>query len=208
LWSDFLVYYAFQSERDKHTRFPSDPRDSGDPRTVLTSLLASTKFVQHVRERRVVNMCPSASYLALPKTILSWIHREDAPIDLPDVAYLRRHMPRSYARHERCITRVLTKERVLDDKDRYVLKPAQYGGSHGVQIGRVIDRDPWAASVADIWDDPNWVIQEFVAPVPTAQGEWVSYGLMNYGGSFGGFLLRTSQSVVVNARESSLIAAI
>jgi hypothetical protein len=44
--------------------------------------------------------------------------------------------------------------------------------------------------------------------VRASTGEWVSVGAMDYGGTFGGFLLRTSPNLAVNARLSAFIPAI
>jgi hypothetical protein len=204
LWPDFLFYMAYQSERYQETKFPTKLGDFTDTPAIVQRLMADEQLLAHLRNRTVVMTSPGIAYLPLAKPLLSWVHRDEVPI--ADRDWLKSLVARTYSRHERA-RGVLTSERVIDDKDRYVIKPALYGGSHGVQLGCEARRDGWAAAIEKIWDDPSWAVQELAVPIRTSDGDWVSVGLMNYGGTFGGFVLRSSPAMTVNARQSKFIAA-
>jgi hypothetical protein len=103
---------------------------------------------------------------------------------------------------------MLTRETLLENRGEFVLKPCQYGGSHGVLPGLTVRADVWKQKVVEIWDDPGWVVQVFHAPISTSANDVVSLGLQNFDGTLGGFLVRTGASVLVSARDAALIAAV
>ncbi len=204
LWTDFLFYMAYQSERYQETKFPTKLGEYMDTPDIVRYLMAHEQFLGHVRNRTITVLSPGNAYLALAKPLMSWIHREDVPIDDPDRDWLRQHVARTYSNKERA-RGVITHAHVVDDKDRFVIKPALYGGSHGVVLGCDVERDAWATQTRNIWDDPHWVVQHLVVPVKTDNGDWLSVGVMDYGGQFGGFVLRSSPNLTVNVRQSAFV---
>ncbi|HVE86468.1 MAG TPA: hypothetical protein VND93_26610, partial [Myxococcales bacterium] len=56
-----------------------------------------------------------------------------------------------------------------------------------------------------IWDDPEWVLQEYHPPRRAPDGQVLSLGLYNHGGRLGGVTLRAGDSLVVSARRSRLV---
>ncbi len=207
LWSDFLFYPAYQVDRYMQTRFPSRLGRYDDAPSHVAALLADPRFLGHLAERRVINMSPATAYLGLPKLLLSWIHRADRPVPDEDRAYLARFVARTYAAPDR-LGGVLDREAAIARRDDLLLKPCQYGGSHGVVIGREVTADAWAARLAEIWDDPAWVLQDFIEPVRTAGGAWLSLGLSSFGGRLGGVVLRTSPRRTVSARDADYIPTV
>jgi len=206
LWADFLFYMAYQCARYQETRFPTKMPDFGRTPAQAAELLADRRFLDHLRTGRVVNISPGRAYLALPKSLLSWIHRRDRPVPEEDRAFLAEHVARTYSARDRS-DGLITAREVTSHRGDYLVKPCQYGASHGVLLGRLAEPDAWRVKLAEIWDDPSWVVQEFRAPVKTAGGEWVSLGLSNFDGELGGVYFRTSPSLLINARDSGLVAA-
>ena len=205
LWADFLFYLAYQCGRYQQTKWPSKMPDFGQAPAQTAALLADRRFIDHVRTGRVVLLSPARSYLALPKSLLSWTHREDRPIT--DRAFLAAHVARTSSHLDRLEHRI-----ALDDiaaaRERYLIKPCQYGGSHGVQLGRMLDDATWRTRLTEIWDDPDWVVQEFYKPARTPSGAWVSLGLQNFLGAFGGAYIRTSSSELISARDAEFIPCV
>jgi hypothetical protein len=207
LWSDFLLYIAYQAERYRETRFPSKIGSYEDTPETVRRLVGNPLFIEHLRERRVINLSPGTAYLGLPKLLLGWIHRADRPVPEPERAWLARHVARTYLVEDRQ-DGSLTLDDAVARRDELLLKPCQYGGSHGVTIGRDCAAAAWAAQVREVWDDRSWVLQDFVVPARTAAGQWLSIGLSSFGGHLGGVFLRTSPSLIVNARDAAFLPAI
>ena len=207
LWADFFFYIAYQCARYQETKFPSKMPDFGQTPAQAAALLADRRFLSHLRDGRVVNISPSRAYLALPKSLLGWIHRSDRPIREEDRAFLAAHVARTYGAIDRADGMVAL-ETVAANRGEFLIKPCQYGASHGVQLGCMTAPDAWRARLTEIWDDPSWAVQEFHTPVKTGDGAWVSLGLSNFDGMLGGIYLRTSDSLLINARDAGFIPAV
>ena len=74
LWADFLFYLAYQCARYQETKWPTKMPDFGQAPAQTAALLADRRFLDHLRTGRVINLSPARSYLALPKSLLSWVH--------------------------------------------------------------------------------------------------------------------------------------
>jgi hypothetical protein len=207
LWADFFFYMAYQYSRYKETKFPSKIPDFGQTPAQAAALLSDPRFLAHLRARRVVNISPARAYLALPKSLLSWIHSPDRPVDEQDRPFLAAHVARTYSARDRA-EHVIAREIVERDRGEFLVKPCQYGASHGVLLGRMAEPDAWRAKLAEIWDDPSWAVQEFREPIKTTSGDWVSLGLANFDGALGGVFFRTSPSLLINARDSGFVPAV
>jgi hypothetical protein len=150
-------------------------------------------------------LSPARSYLALPKSLLSWIHRDDRPVDPRDRAFLVDHVARTYSARDRAEGRI-ARDTVANARGEYLVKPCQYGGSHGVLLGRSCDAATWSTALERMWNDPSWVVQEFHEPVKTGDGAFVSLGLASLDGVFGGAYVRTASSALINARDAAFVA--
>lgn len=207
LWSDFFFYLAYQHARYKEIPFPSKMPDFGQTPAQAAELLANRRFLDHLRAGRVVNISPARAYLALPKSLLSWIHRADRPVPEADRAFLAEHVARTYSARDRA-DGLITVEEAIRNRGDFLVKPCQYGASFGVQLGRLTEPGAWRAKLSELWGDPSWALQQFHEPVMTSAGDWVSLGLPNFDGAVGGVFFRTSQSLLINARDSGFIPAI
>ncbi|MDB4955130.1 MAG: hypothetical protein JWO36_2699 [Myxococcales bacterium] len=207
LWMDFFLYIAYQSTRYQETKFPSKVPEYGQTPAQAAALLADKRFLAHVRSGRVVNLSPPRAYLALPKSLLSWVHRSDRPVPEQDRAFLKEHVARTYSARDRA-DGLITIDEVANNRGEFLVKPCLYGGSHGVLLGRMIEADAWRDKLAAVWDDPTWALQEFREPIKAADGAWVSLGLANYDGTLGGVYFRTSPSLLVNARDAAFIPGV
>ena len=204
LWADFFFYLAYQYARYKDIPFPSKMPEFGQTPAQAAALLADRKFLAHLRTGRVVNISPARSYLALPKSLLSWIHRSDRPVPEADRAFLADHVARTYSACDRA-DGLIGIDEVANNRGEFLIKPCQYGGSHGVQLGRMTEPDAWRHRLTEIWDHPSWAVQVFHEPAKAAGGEWLSLGLSNFDGALGGLYFRTSDSLLINARDSGFI---
>lgn len=207
LWSDVLFYFAYQQARYAQTRFPTRLGEFDDTPHQVAQIVGDPRFLDHLRRGRVVNVSPATAYLALPKPLLARVHHRSPALAAPELAWLREHVARSYALAERD-SGVLSREQAEARQAELVLKPALYGGSFGVVIGKTCANAEWRAKLDEIWSDRSWLVQEYLEPVRTASGDWLSVGLCGFGGRFAGAILRTAPDVMVSARDSALIAAL
>ena len=204
LWADFFFYLAYQHARYKDIPFPTAMPDFGKTPAQAAELLANRHFLDHLRSGRVVNISPARAYLALPKSLLSWIHRSDRPVDEADRKFLTDHVAQTWSARDRA-DGLITIDEVANERGEFLVKPCQYGASHGVQLGRMTEAAAWRDKLVTIWNDPSWAVQRFHLPVKTNRDEWVSLGLSNFDGVLGGLYLRTSPSLLINARDSGFV---
>ena len=203
LWADFFFYFAYQAARYKEIPSPTMP-DWGKTPEQASELLSNKRFLAHLRNKRVINVSPARSYLALPKSLLSWIHRSDRPVNEENRAFLQNHVARTYSARDRTEGLIALAD-VANHRGEFLVKPCQYGGSFGVQLGCLTEADAWRAKLIQIWDHPQWAVQEFREPAKTADGRWTSLGLPNFDGELGGIFIRTAGSVLLNWRDAGFV---
>jgi glutathionylspermidine synthase len=205
LWTDTLVHLGYQYERYRHTKWPSRFGDYSSAPEMSLRLLGDERVLEHIRARRVVHLSPASAYLALSKQLLAWIHDADRPIS--ERGWLAEHVARTYSARDRLAGRP-SRDEAIARRSELVLKPCQYGGAHGVIVGTASAPSEWARRVEEVWADPDWVLQDYHEPGRAPNGEWLSIGLYNYGGRFGGMTIRSADDLVISARKSRFIVAI
>jgi hypothetical protein len=205
LWVDYHMYLAYQCARYQETKWPTKMPDYGKTPDEAAALIADRRFLSHLRERRVALISPARSYLPLSKNLLSWIWRSDRPVGDADRAFLAEHVARTYSARDRA-DGMIARDTVANNRGDFLLKPCQYGGSHGVMLGRMVEQGAWQERLDLVWDDPTWALQEFHDPVRTANGEYLSLGLQNFDGRLGAVYLRTAKSLLISARDAAFIA--
>jgi hypothetical protein len=205
VWGDFLFYIAYQFSRYSETKFPTKLPDYGEAPARAAAIITDARMLAQLRRRDLALISPARSYLALPKSLLSWIHRDDRPV--PDRAFLQQHVARTYSARDRA-DGLVRREDVIANRGDFLVKPCQYGGSHGVDLGKLTDAAAWTAKLDAIWDDPTWVVQVFHEPVTASNKQYVSLGIANLDGVNGGFYFRTAPSLSISARDSLFVPAI
>jgi glutathionylspermidine synthase len=206
LWGDFLFHLGYQYVRYRETKFPSRVGNYQQSPDLTGIIMEDQRALNLFHTGRVVNLTPAKSYLALSKHLLSWIHR-DYPTDERNRSWLADHVARTYSVEDRVQGR-LSLDDVIRRKDEFLLKPCQYGGAHGVLIGRQSTVEVWRKRCEEAWHDTGWVIQDFFLPRRTTDGLWISVGIYNYGGRLGGITLRTASDLVISARTASFIPVV
>ena len=148
------------------------------------------------------------AFLALSKNLLSWIHRDDVPLAGVDRETLQSMVARTYSDVDRVAGRV-ARDQVCEQRHRYIAKPTQYGGSHGVMVGADVDADTWSRQIDDIWSDQGWALQDYWEPICTGEDKQrLSVGVHVYQGKLGAVLFRTAPGRVINARDSGLVVGV
>jgi hypothetical protein len=204
LWGDLLFHLGYQYVRYRETTWKSKLGDFSVAPEQTRTILDDPRVLELIASRRLVNITPVKSYLAMAKSLLAWIHRPDRPVPEEDRRWLAEHVARTYSALDRSEGAIAQSE-VIARREAYLLKPCQYGGGHGVLIGRTVEPGEWARRVEATWSDPSWVVQDFYLPRRAPSGEWTSFGLYNYGGRMGGIALRTDPSLLIGARTAAFV---
>lgn len=145
---------------------------------------------------------------------------DDGRLGMEDEALVREHVP---------WTRVLSRtpvchagrsapllEILLEDRGRWVLKPARGSRGEGVSVGRLLTAAGWRSAVAAaLEEEGRWLAQEHVPswpllyhdPAAGPRPHDVVWGLFCFGGSYGGGFLRMMPSGagggVINAHRGA-----
>ena len=130
--------------------------------------------------------------------------RTAAVLSAEDNAFVAAHVP---------FTAMLTRETadredVRRDKDKWIIKPRDSYGAHGIYPGRLCSEKEWNEQL-DLRADTDYILQEFVAPYRTdniyfGAGEplWQSFsnmtGVYLYGGRLAGIYSRASVTPIIS----------
>lgn len=164
-------------------------------------------FLEAVRDRRVCLIGDFCTQVVHDKALFRVLHdpRTAAFLTEEENAYIAAHVP---------CTAMLTAENaarrdVREEKDRWILKPRDSYGAHGIFPGRLCTEEEWAAQLA-ARADTDYILQEFVTPYrtdnvtfsPSGEPVWRSYsnmtGLYLYGGELAGIYSRASVTPVIS----------
>ena len=110
-------------------------------------------------------------------------------------------------------TAILTKEiaereDVRNDRAKWIIKPRDSYGAHGIYPGRLLSEEEWKARL-DAHADTDYILQEFVTPFRTeniyfgsSQPQWQSFsnmtGVYLYGGRVAGIYSRASVTPIIS----------
>ena len=114
-------------------------------------------------------------------------------------AFIQEHVPRTCPFNQEYIT----KEEVIRERERFILKPDDSYGSNGVHAGVEHSREEWEQIVDEAYGK-EFICQEYVPQYATdnidfafGDGKWHSYitmaGLYVYGGEFAGVFSRAAE---------------
>ncbi len=165
-------------------------------------------FLEAVRQGAVLLLGDFHTQLVHNKTIFRVLHRPEtmALLTPAEQDYLRQHLPYT-AEYTPADA-----ERVLADKDHWILKPLDSYGSRGVYAGVEYDQGEWARVVADIPAE-GYLLQEFYRPYVSRnyglKGETFGLndyynltGLYVYDGTVRGAYSRVSLSPIISSQYS------
>ncbi len=179
-------------------------------RAVTSDILAHREevmpFLQAVRDRSVCLIGDFCTQVVHDKVLFRILHdpRTSAFLSEEDKAFISDHVP---------FTAMLTRETadredVRKDKDRWIIKPRDSYGAHGIYPGRLCSEEEWNAQL-DLRADTDYILQEFVTPCRTdniyfgvENPGWQSFsnmtGVYLYGGHVAGIYSRASVTPIIS----------
>ena len=179
-------------------------------RAVTSDILAHRDevqpFLEAVRDRKVCLIGDFCTQVVHDKVLFRILHdpRTAAFLTDEDNAFIAAHVP---------YTAMLTREEadrssVRENRERWIIKPRDSYGAHGIYPGRLMDEEEWTAQL-DARADTDYILQEFVQPYRTDNiffGEenprWKSFsnmtGVYLYGGHVAGIYSRASVTPIIS----------
>ena len=186
------------------------PVDAVYRRAVTSDILAHREevqpFLQAVRDRSVCLIGDFCTQVVHDKVLFRILHdpRTAAFLSDEDKAFVADHVP---------FTAMLTRETadredVRRDKDRWIIKPRDSYGAHGIYPGRLCSEEEWNSQL-DLRADTDYILQEFVTPYRTDNiyfgqecPQWQSFsnmtGVYLYGGQVAGIYSRASVTPIIS----------
>ena len=179
-------------------------------RAVTSDILAHKEevgpFLQAVRDRSVCLIGDFCTQVVHDKVLFRILHdpRTAAFLSAEDNAFVAAHVP---------FTAMLTRETadredVRRDKDKWIIKPRDSYGAHGIYPGRLCSEEEWNEQL-DLRADTDYILQEFVTPYRTdniyfgaGEPRWQSFsnmtGVYLYGGRVAGIYSRASVTPIIS----------
>ena len=179
-------------------------------RAVTSDILAHRDevqaFLQAARDRRVCLIGDFCTQVVHDKVLFRILHDPYTAAFLPeeDNAFIADHVP---------YTAMLTgemaeREDVRENREKWIIKPRDSYGAHGIYPGRLCSPDEWREQL-DAHADKDYILQEFVTPFRTEniyfgaeQPEWQSFsnmtGVFLYGGRVAGIYSRASVTPIIS----------
>lgn len=179
-------------------------------RAVTSDILAHKEevqpFLEAVRDRRVCLIGDFCTQVVHDKVLFRLLHdpRTASFLSEEDNAFIAAHVP---------YTAMLTREEaerpeVRGDRARWIIKPRDSYGAHGIYPGRLMTDGEWEARL-DERADTDYILQEFVQPYKTEniffgeeKPEWKSFnnmtGVYLYGGQVAGIYSRASVTPIIS----------
>lgn len=186
------------------------PVDAVYRRAVTSDILAHREevrpFLEAVRDRKVCLIGDFCTQVVHDKALFRVLHDPYTASFLPDedVAFIERHVP---------YTAFLTGETaarsdVRNGKDKWILKPRDSYGAHGIYPGRLCSQTEWETQL-QVRAGTEYILQEFVTPYRTENicfgnqdPRWESFsnmtGVFLYGGKVAGIYSRASVTPVIS----------
>ena len=118
-------------------------------------------FIAAYKDRAVCVIGSIRSQIMHNKIIFSILHQEDtlAHLSEEEREFIKNHIPytKIFADDEKIF------KEVLNNKDKYILKPMDLNASQGVFAGRDLDYKQWETNLKEVWGK-DYICQEFVEP--------------------------------------------
>ena len=179
-------------------------------RAVTSDILAHRDevqaFLQAARDRKVCLIGDFCTQVVHDKVLFRILHDPYTAAFLAeeDNAFIADHVP---------YTAMLTgemaeREDVRENREKWIIKPRDSYGAHGIYPGRLCSPDEWREQL-DANADKDYILQEFVTPYRTEniyfgaeQPKWQSFsnmtGVFLYGGRVAGIYSRASVTPIIS----------
>ena len=179
-------------------------------RAVTSDILAHRDevqaFLQAARDRKVCLIGDFCTQVVHDKVLFRILHDPYTAAFLAeeDNAFIADHVP---------YTAMLTgemaeREDVRENREKWIIKPRDSYGAHGIYPGRLCSPDEWREQL-DAHADKDYILQEFVTPYRTEniyfgaeQPKWQSFsnmtGVFLYGGRVAGIYSRASVTPIIS----------
>ncbi len=186
---------------------------------ILSHMEESAAFLDAYRSGSVCVLGDFRTQIVHNKILYKILHMEQTKsfLSASQRAFVQAHIPLTMSLHELFDgSHEELKERVLDKKDQWIIKPEDSYGSKGVHAGVELQtKEQWQDAVYAAKDQP-YVLQEFCTPyrldnlVFTEDGSfhWVDTsnltGLFVYNGQFTGIYSRISYEQVISTQYNEM----
>ena len=118
-------------------------------------------FIQAYKDRAVCVIGSIRSQIMHNKIIFSILLEDDTLEQLSEDEreFIKKHIPytKIFAENEKIF------HEVLNNKDKYIMKPMDLNASQGVFAGRDLNNKEWETRINDVWGK-DYICQEFVEP--------------------------------------------
>ncbi|MDE6606489.1 MAG: hypothetical protein K2K54_01850, partial [Lachnospiraceae bacterium] len=170
-------------------------------------------FLQAVKEEAVCLIGEFRTQIVHNKILFKILHDEKTQIFLTEEEkeYVRKHVPLTVNLE----TGKFDYQKVIQNKDRWIIKPEDSYGSQGVYAGVEYGQDEWKEKV-DGAIGKHYLLQEFCRPfeapnvdlMKSRDAEIANYsnltGMFVYNGKFRGIYSRISQSEIISTQYSEM----
>ena len=164
-------------------------------------------FLKAVKEHKVCCMGAFCTQVAHDKSLF-YILRHDMTksfLTAEESEFIDMHIPYT----EELTRSVIEKHRVLEEKDKWLIKPKNSYGARGIFAGVCCSETEWEKAVMDNMDT-NYIVQQFVMPYQTANIDFHKEapqirnysnltGLYVYNGTFAGVYSRQSEKEIISS---------
>lgn len=144
------------------------PVDAVYRRAVTSDILAHREevqpFLQAVRDRKVCLIGDFCTQVVHDKVLFRILHdpRTAAFLSGEDRHFIAEHVP-----YTAMLTReIADREEVRKNRAKWIIKPRDSYGAHGIYPGRLCSDEEWNAQL-DLRADTDYILQEFVTPYRT-----------------------------------------
>ncbi|MBZ2174766.1 glutathionylspermidine synthase family protein [Schnuerera sp. xch1] len=118
-------------------------------------------FIQAYKNEAMCTIGSIRSQVVHNKIIFKVLHDEDTLkfLSQEEREFIKKHVP--YTELFKGDKGVFNE--VLNNKDKYIMKPLDLNGSRGVFVGRDFSKDEWRKRLKEVWDK-DYIYQEFIEP--------------------------------------------
>ncbi len=172
---------------------------------VMEHLKEADAFIKAVKSRKVFMAGDFCTQIAHNKWLFYLLHTERTRqiLDEKERSFVKEHVPLTMPFDEKGLKEMgLTLKDVINDKDRYILKPQDGYAARGVKAGVETETGEWETFAEEVYGT-EYICQEFAKQYASYnidfmfdEGGWKDYihmaGLFSYNGKFAGVIARSA----------------